>query len=325
MSTQNIYTQYQNYVNQPAWQTHAVTDKHLCAEQQQSGLQHQIQVNHFDSDIILSRIRGRGEGLYDSQVEDFNHNFSLFVMLAGQNQFTLPNHQQVTASPNQIWLVKGHWHKVTERITTTNGQLGTIHLDFSHQRLCRWQDEGLLTHKLFSAKTQADSVVSKISDTILPIKHLLHQLLHMPYGRDSISQLELESATLSLTALLLKFCLNDKPQPKHQRQIREVVDIIHAEFAKPLTITGLARRVGINECHLKQYFKAQTGETIGAQIRRLRLDLAMEMLTLQNKSITETMWFVGYKHAGHFNRVFSQRFGVSPKQAKSLMSSKSRI
>lgn len=320
MSTKNIYTQYQHYVNQSDWQTSTITDNHVSAAQQQSGLQHQIQVNHFDSDIILSRIHGCGDGAYDSQVEDFHHNFSLFVMLAGQNQFTLPNRQTVTVSPDQVWLVKGHWHNVTEHITTTNGQLGTIHLDFSHERLRRWQDEGLLPHKLFSEKTQEDECVSKISDTILPIKRFAQQLLHQPYGADSISRLELEAATLSLTAQLLKLCLHDKPQPKHRRQIDEVVDIIHAEFATPLTIAGLARRAGINECHLKQYFKAQTGETIGEHIRRLRLDLAMDMLTLKHQSIGETMHFVGYKHAGHFNRVFTQRFGISPKQAKSEVS-----
>jgi AraC-like DNA-binding protein len=55
--------------------------------------------------------------------------------------------------------------------------------------------------------------------------------------------------------------------------------------------------------------------TIGQFIRQLRLDCALDRL-LQQKSIKETMYFVGYRHVGHFNALFKQKFGYLPSEIK---------
>ena len=75
-----------------------------------------------------------------------------------------------------------------------------------------------------------------------------------------------------VSARLLRFTFRRHDNGYRRRRIDEAADILNSEFARPLTIAEIARRVGLNECYLKRYFKAQTGETVAGRLRRLRLE-----------------------------------------------------
>lgn len=328
--TAQTYQDYQSYLHQHTselceWDMQVSNANTLLVRQQKNDLRQQMQVNAFDSGVVLSRMMGHGQGGYTSTVQDFEHNFSLFVMLAGSNHFVVDK-QTVSVDSGQLWLVKGYWQSVQENIQTTNGQLQALHLDFSHERLRRWQDDGILSKGVFKPIKGSDII--QLSNNITPIKHLAQKIVHHPYyinsktnddinnHLNSINFLELESMSLDLTAKLLRFCMDDKQTQRQRSQIDEAIDIIYAEFDKPLTISTLAHRIGMNECYFKKHFKARTGKTVAQFIRQLRLQSALEMLTQQNKTVKETMYFVGYQHAGHFNDIFLRHFGFLPSDIK---------
>jgi len=92
-------------------------------------------------------------------------------------------------------------------------------------------------------------------------------------------------------------------------------DIWNSESARPLTIAEIARRVGLNECYLKRYFKAQTGETVAGRLRRLRLGHALALIE-SGSTVQAAMHFCGYRHAGRFNEAFRRHYGFLPSDVK---------
>ncbi|MBP6346551.1 helix-turn-helix domain-containing protein [Neisseriaceae bacterium CLB008] len=319
MNITHIYQQYQSYLENSLSGCDLVASdpRHCLAHFKQPQLETTLQVNQFDSEILLARNLSRGQGTYHSVTESFSHNFSLFLIMNGRTQITLSNGSELLADPGHVWLVYGDLQNAREIKQPLNGHMASLHLDFSLERLRRWHDEGLLTEKLFAPATSGAAQMRLLATHSTSTMPLARAMLQRPYAVDSLSQLDLESATLDLTAQLLRFVLTDKQSRAQRSQIDEAVDIIRAGFQQDITITSLARRVGLNECYLKRYFKEQTGDTVAGYIRRLRLDCAMDMLAHEGKSVQETMHFVGYRHAGHFNTVFKQRFGCLPSAVRS--------
>lgn len=113
----------------------------------------------------------------------------------------------------------------------------------------------------------------------------------------------------------MRFTFRRHDNGYRRRRIDEAADILQHEFARPLTIAEIARRVGLNECYLKRYFKAQTGETVAGCLRRLRLEHALALIE-SGSTVQAAMHFCGYRHAGRFNEAFRRYYGFLPSDVK---------
>ncbi len=84
-------------------------------------------------------------------------------------------------------------------------------------------------------------------------------------------------------------------------------------FCDPPTIQELSHICATNESKLKKSFKKVYKTTIYSYIRKLRLEEANLLLKEQNLSIKEVANMVGYRHQGHFSKLFFESYGVYPK------------
>ncbi len=94
---------------------------------------------------------------------------------------------------------------------------------------------------------------------------------------------------------------------------RRAKDILLKSFANPPTIPTLAHLCATNESKLKKVFKQVYNTTIHCYIQKLRLEAANLLLKEQNLTIGEISSIVGYKHQGHFSKLFFTTYGVYPK------------
>ncbi len=90
-------------------------------------------------------------------------------------------------------------------------------------------------------------------------------------------------------------------------------DILLKSFVSAPTISELAHKCATNESKLKKVFKKVYKSTIYGYIQRLRLEEANFLLKEQDLSIGEISKKVGYKHQGHFSKLFFNTYGVYPK------------
>ncbi len=87
-------------------------------------------------------------------------------------------------------------------------------------------------------------------------------------------------------------------------------------FVEPPTIKQLARLCATNEFKLKKAFKRVYKCTIYSYIQELRLKEANILLKEELMSVGEIAKKVGYKHQGHFTKLFFKSFGIYPKELR---------
>lgn len=90
-------------------------------------------------------------------------------------------------------------------------------------------------------------------------------------------------------------------------------DILLRSFTKPPSIETLSHLCATNESKLKKVFKKAYKTTIYTYIQKLRLEKANFLLKEQYLNIGEIAKEVGYKHQGHFSKLFFEHYGVYPK------------
>jgi len=98
-----------------------------------------------------------------------------------------------------------------------------------------------------------------------------------------------------------------------------VLDHIASHFSAPeLSLTGVARRLGISPRYLQRLLKT-SGTSFTAHVTELRLKHAFMLLSAQDLSdvcICDIALRAGFSDISHFNRLFRSRFGDTPKGAR---------
>lgn len=114
-----------------------------------------------------------------------------------------------------------------------------------------------------------------------------------------------------------------------QRRLRAALDsrdrakitlchqLVSSQFQKPLSISTLSKRIGLNRNKLCFGFKDVYGVSIFDYCRELRLQRGMTLLQETTIGVTEVALEVGYEHAPAFSTAFKRRFGCSPKDFRS--------
>ncbi|MFI6495765.1 helix-turn-helix domain-containing protein [Nonomuraea typhae] len=88
---------------------------------------------------------------------------------------------------------------------------------------------------------------------------------------------------------------------------------IEANLARPLSVPEVARAAGISHNHLTRLFRAETGHTVVAHIRRRRLEQARHLLTATTLPIPAVAAAVGIPDLQAFNKACRRELGASPR------------
>jgi transcriptional regulator GlxA family with amidase domain len=92
----------------------------------------------------------------------------------------------------------------------------------------------------------------------------------------------------------------------------EAVDIIEREFAQPLELDDVARRLATSRRQLQRSF-AEVGETsFRTYVARVRMRKALEMLREGRLPVREVANSVGYRQPAQFAKTFRRHHGAPP-------------
>ncbi len=104
--------------------------------------------------------------------------------------------------------------------------------------------------------------------------------------------------------------------------LRTIRDLLHDRFRDTLTIRGLAAEAGVHPVHLCREFRRHNGVTIGAYVRRLRIEYACTQLTNSDRSLTDIALDAGFSSHAHFTSTFRRIVGFSPKAFRNCRTSR---
>lgn len=131
---------------------------------------------------------------------------------------------------------------------------------------------------------------------------------------DILNSIYLESRTTNLlhyTIEKISKTLNKSLDKNRIYSLERAKEIIMKEYNQNLSIKDIAYKSAINECYLKKDFKEYFGMTILEMLQKRRLEVAKELLN-NNFNVNEVATKVGYKHSGHFSKLFFDYFNISP-------------
>lgn len=98
----------------------------------------------------------------------------------------------------------------------------------------------------------------------------------------------------------------------HFTRVARALRHIHTEYAKPLGTEELAKLAGMSASVFHHHFKLVTANSPLQYIKRIRLDRAKALMTLDGYGAGEAARAVGYESASQFGREFKRLFGATP-------------
>ena len=105
----------------------------------------------------------------------------------------------------------------------------------------------------------------------------------------------------------------------HKNNFIQSIKFIYTNIDQPIQLEEIANNVGISLSSLKRLFLDATGQSAGAFIRRLRMELAFRSLQNREDSVLEVALSAGFEDHSAFARCFKEAFGYSPSQARNKL------
>ncbi|MGS1095549.1 GlxA family transcriptional regulator [Aquamicrobium terrae] len=98
----------------------------------------------------------------------------------------------------------------------------------------------------------------------------------------------------------------------YDARLAQSVRLMESHIDQPLTIAGVARRVGLTSRALENIFRRSIGETPGAYYLRLRLNTARRLVADTRLPMADIAARTGFSSAATFSRAFAKGFGRAP-------------
>lgn len=102
--------------------------------------------------------------------------------------------------------------------------------------------------------------------------------------------------------------------PKYSQHVRKMLTFIKKNLGKKLTLNDIAADAGLSPNYATALFKKETGRYLKDEIRKIRVEVAMDLLAMSSSSIADIAAQTGFRQTNHFSRVFKMQTGLTPKE-----------
>jgi AraC family transcriptional regulator len=130
---------------------------------------------------------------------------------------------------------------------------------------------------------------------------------------DPLTPLAIDSLVLTMmtAASRLRFA-GDRQTRALPPWLARAQELLHARFRDRIQLADVAGVVGVQPSHLAHAFRRHFRTTVGAYVRALRMDWAVEQLAHTDEPLAEIALAAGYSDQSHFTRECRRVRGVSP-------------
>lgn len=235
-----------------------------------------------------------------------------------------------------------HWHEQTELQYVLSGRVDmeldgekvyalpgdllvvnpkTVHRSFSDgtptEKLVISMDMTPLARD-FSEKTAC--IRPKISNDV-SVGRLMEELYWEIQHRQPGYRILCESSVMQLAVRLLRNHIRTDQKEKiyaagKPDRIKAVSGYIDKHYMEPISNRLLAQLIHVSESRFIHLFKQEMGMSPLKYINTIRLHKARELLEGGECSVMEVAALVGFSDYNHFGRMFREKFGYTPVQAR---------
>jgi AraC family transcriptional regulator len=125
---------------------------------------------------------------------------------------------------------------------------------------------------------------------------------------DDVTPLAVEAAALELVARVARTAGLER----HPQWLGKARAVLHDRYADPLSVDDIADAVGIQPERLARGFRRAYGESLGAYLRRIRVNAAARLLATTDEPISRVAGEVGFADQAHLTRWFGRYLETTP-------------
>lgn len=131
--------------------------------------------------------------------------------------------------------------------------------------------------------------------------------------RECDNELESDTVKLNLTLILIMLAKKiGKPEEVSGSKVTDLLQYLNMHFREPLSIEKAAQVIGLTPAYFSTWFKKNVGMSYVEYLNNLRIDYAVSMIK-RGHSIIDSCYASGFGSLSHFNHIFKQKLGVTPK------------
>lgn len=97
-------------------------------------------------------------------------------------------------------------------------------------------------------------------------------------------------------------------------KMKQIIKYIENNYMEKITIETMATELALSQSHFMKFFKNTMGTTFIDYLNDYRLTMASRLLISSESSILYISTEVGFDNLSYFNRLFKQRFTVTPRE-----------
>ena len=102
--------------------------------------------------------------------------------------------------------------------------------------------------------------------------------------------------------------------------IADAIDYIASHFQDPIQLPDVLSHVSMSRASFSRHFTLSTGQSFTTFLQQIRLEHCRRLLATTTQMITEVAFESGFQNLSHFNRLFRQRWGITPRAFRRQLS-----
>lgn len=138
------------------------------------------------------------------------------------------------------------------------------------------------------------------------------------FGREEAVFAKIAGAVESYIRLMIEVCPSRAEEEPPHPAVKMLMEYVEHYYADDVLLREIAKLYYFNEKYLGRLFKQQTGVSFREYLNRKRLESAAGLLTESKETVTEIAAKSGFGNVTYFNRIFRQRYGMTPTEYRKL-------
>ena len=112
--------------------------------------------------------------------------------------------------------------------------------------------------------------------------------------------------------------LTERPRTGDGDLVYRVVSYVAAHITEEITLTGMASDLYVSPFELSRLFASTFHMNFNSYVNENRLDYAASLLSQTDEPVTDVMYTAGFGSQRTFNRVFREKFHMTPREYRKL-------
>lgn len=172
---------------------------------------------------------------------------------------------------------------------------------------------------LFTGGIPIENHIHPGSDCYDEISTIIRQMDHLCENRPKGYQLALKGCLFQFLFILIS---NQQGQSlssseeKSLQKIKFIIQYVQEHYNEPISITQMAQLCHYSDSHFMKFFREHMETSFIRYLNDYRLTMAHSMLGSSRDTILEIAQQCGFENLSYFNRLFKQKYGVTPKEVR---------